>query len=183
MPDQATIRRGAPRYIRGPAAGARGVVALVPEARLSPDGRTLRPLAIIEIRPDGLRRHSVGGPTSPLKGRGDRGVALPAPLAVESTGADTWIVAGAAPPQDDPHLAAVFGPTEDAGGAAQISIATARLRPGRSPQTTPLAVLRVADGVVTLHPQRRRAAGLVRAVLLAAVLLWLGRRVRHTRQS
>ena len=65
MPAENLIIRGAPRYIRGAAAGARGVITLIPEARVGA-GRALRPVAMIELHPEGVRRHSIAAPRAGL---------------------------------------------------------------------------------------------------------------------
>jgi hypothetical protein len=63
MNEESRIIRGAPRYIRGAAAGPAGVITLIPEAVVSADGRTVEPVAVVELLPDGVRRHPIALPT------------------------------------------------------------------------------------------------------------------------
>lgn len=101
---------------------------------------------------------------------------------MRSTGADTWRVAGDPAPPEDPRLAAVFGPTEEQRSGAQIAIAMAHLRPGAAPQTRLLAVLRVAEGRVTMHTQPTHQARRIIGALLAGALL-AGALLRRARNS
>src|SRR4051812_15813309 len=133
MPDEHEVLRGAPRYIRGPAAGGRGVIALVPEARLGAGGRRVHTAQVIELLPGGLRRHVVGA--RPARRRAPiEGPALPAISA--GTGATVQIVAGDGPPTEDPRLAAAFGPAEEISGGVRIPLADVILGPGGAPART-----------------------------------------------
>jgi hypothetical protein len=87
MSEDSRIIRGAPRYIRGAAAGPAGVVTLIPEAVFSADGRTAEPVAVIELLPDGVRRH----PIAPLARSGIGRLVLIALLApLLATLLDRW---------------------------------------------------------------------------------------------
>ena len=59
MSDAPLLVRGAPRYVRGPAAGPAGPLSLIPEIRVDPDG-TVRPAALLVIRPAGVERYPIG---------------------------------------------------------------------------------------------------------------------------
>jgi hypothetical protein len=64
--------RGQPRFIRGLAAGERGVVILIPEARLRYRGAresTLQPAAVIELHATGVTRHEIADPDQLLRRR------------------------------------------------------------------------------------------------------------------
>lgn len=87
MSEESRVIRGAPRYIRGAAAGPAEVITLIPEAMLSADGRTAAPVAVIELRPDGVRRHPVVPPARSGMGRLAL-IALLAPLL--ATVLDRW---------------------------------------------------------------------------------------------
>jgi len=87
MSEESRVIRGAPRYIRGAAAGPAGVITLIPEAMLSADGRTAEPVAVIELLPDGVRRHPVAPPARNGMGRLAL-IALLAPLL--ATLLDRW---------------------------------------------------------------------------------------------
>src|SRR5689334_22730476 len=117
MADDSPVIRGAPRYLTGPAAGAAGVLALVPEAALGVDGQTVRPTAIILLPPGAARRHPIpparggpgrrigraGGQARPMRQEATRhGSAAP-----PSDVAESQIVAGGPPPAEDPRVAAV----------------------------------------------------------------------------
>lgn len=61
MSEESRVIRGAPRYIRG-AAGPAEVITLIPEAVLSADGQRAEPVAVIELRSDGVHRHAIAAP-------------------------------------------------------------------------------------------------------------------------
>jgi hypothetical protein len=87
MNEESRIIRGSPRYIRGAAAGSAGVITLIPEAVVSADGRTAEPVAVIELLPDGVRRHPIAPPVRSGMGRPAL-IALLAPLL--ATLLDRW---------------------------------------------------------------------------------------------
>ena len=87
MSEESRIIRGAPRYMRGAAAGPAGVITLIPEAVVRADGRTTEPVAVIELLPDGVRRHPIAPPTRSGMGRLAL-IALLAPLL--ATLLDRW---------------------------------------------------------------------------------------------
>jgi hypothetical protein len=62
MSEESRVIRGAPRYMRGAAAGPAEVITLIPEAVLSADGQRAEAAAVIELRPDGVRRHAIAAP-------------------------------------------------------------------------------------------------------------------------
>jgi hypothetical protein len=62
MSEESRVIRGAPRYIRGAAAGPAEVITLIPEAVLRPDGQRAEPVAVIELQPDGVHRHMIAAP-------------------------------------------------------------------------------------------------------------------------
>src|SRR5690349_1372209 len=87
MSEESRVIRGAPRYIRGAAAGPAEVITLIPEAVLSPNGRSAEPVAVIELRPEGVRRHALAAPRRGGMGR----LALSALLApLLATLLDRW---------------------------------------------------------------------------------------------
>src|SRR5512140_2411428 len=87
MADENGVLRGAPRYLRGPAAGEYGALALVPQAAVGADGAT-RPTELIVLLPCGVRRIRLG------RGRATAGERLAPPPAGSERGARPRGVAG-----------------------------------------------------------------------------------------
>src|SRR5690349_17371086 len=87
MSEKSRVIRGAPRYVRGAAAGPAGVITLIPEVVVSADGRTVEPVAVIELLPGGVRRHPIARPARSGMGRPAL-IALLAPLL--ATLLDRW---------------------------------------------------------------------------------------------
>ncbi|MGI8588928.1 MAG: hypothetical protein ACR2M0_14780 [Chloroflexia bacterium] len=142
------LLRGAPRYIRGEAAGPYGVISLLPEAEVGEDGQTVRPTAIIALLPGGLRRYEITARWQlPRLRRSSRWtLCVPAPHG-EASGAVERIVAGEDGAAEDPRISAAFGPTQHRAAGAEIAL-SAVLAPGGTP--TPLGTVTISAGRITI---------------------------------
>jgi hypothetical protein len=174
MGDEDSVLRGAPRYLRGPAAGRHGALALVPQAVVGADGVT-RPSELIVLLPGGIRRIRLGR----AHAAATEGLA-PSPGDSESV-ARSWIVAGESGPPEDPRVTAAFGPTEVIAGGARIPLAVATPDAAGGFHCAPAGAVTVRGGAAHVDGPRlvgRRALAIPAAGLLLA-LGWALRRGRR----
>lgn len=91
-------------------------------------------------------------------------------MSANTTGAESWIVAGQGTPPEDSRISSAFGPARET--AQGVDIPVLRSRPG-SGAAVPVGVLRVAGGRVAFHPAASpgRLAG--QRVLFFWTLVWI----------
>jgi len=169
-----TIMRGAPRYVRGAAAGPWGVLSLVPEVAVSADGQHAWPHAVVVITPAGVRRYVLD--------RSRPAAAFTAPVTAPSaaTYARDVVVGASEAPAEDPRVAAVFGPLTALAEGARLPLAR---QDGSGPDArcTALGEIAIRAGAIRVALAQGPRSPL-RPVLGVAFLLAAGAAIRRLRR-
>jgi hypothetical protein len=99
-------------------------------------------------------------------------------VSANSTGAESWIVAGQDALPEDARISRAFGPVRKTAGGIEIPVQRSRREHSAA---VPVGVLRIAGGQVAFHAAPLPGRPAVQRVLLFWTLVWIAwlwRRVR-----